>query len=239
MLERFRRRTADTIDPAERGGTATEERPAEERQEGRTEEGERSAEERDRGGEGAEAPGGAAAGAAAARRDPDRAYDEFGGINWGSAFFGWLVALGMTSILVAIIGAAGAATGLTDDRSETVGIVGGALLLIAFLIAYFAGGYVAGRMSRFDGVRQGVGVWLIGLLITIILGILGAIFGSAANVLQRLDLPRIPIDEGALTTGGIIAVILILLGTLVAAAFGGRTGRGYHGKVDRAAGFRD
>jgi hypothetical protein len=34
-----------------------------------------------------------------------------------------------------------------------IGIVGGISLIVIALIAYFAGGYVAGRMSRFDGER--------------------------------------------------------------------------------------
>ena len=44
---------------------------------------------------------------------------------------------------------------LSGGDAETIGLVGGALLLAALMIAYFAGGYVAGRMSRFDGARQG------------------------------------------------------------------------------------
>ncbi len=61
----------------------------------------------------------------------------------------------------ALLSAAGAAIGLTEltdqaGDAETVGIVGAALLVAVALIAYFAGGYVAGRMSRFDGARQGI-----------------------------------------------------------------------------------
>lgn len=170
------------------------------------------------------------------------AAERYGGINWGASFFGWLVAVGIASLLIALIGAAGAATGLTDSSesditssADTIGIVGGALLLLVLLIAYYAGGYVAGRMSRFDGGRQGVGTWLIGLIITILLGAAGAIFGSKYNVLEQLKLPHIPIDEGSLTTAGIIALAAVILGTLLVAALGGRVGRRYHDKVDRAA----
>ena len=54
-------------------------------------------------------------------------------------------------------------------------------------------------------------------------------------MLQRLDLPRIPIDEGSLATGGLIALAAIILGTLLAAYLGGKVGERYHKKVDRAA----
>ena len=46
---------------------------------------------------------------------------------------------------------------------------------------------------------------------------------------------RIPVGEGALTTGGLIALsAAIVLGTLLAAVAGGKAGTHYHRKVDRA-----
>lgn len=93
-------------------------------------------------------------------------------------------------------------------------------------------------MSRFDGARQGVGVWVFGLAVTILLAVIGAIAGSEYNVLSQLNLPRIPIDEGALATGGLITLIAIVLGTLVAALLGGKAGERYHRKVDRV-GYRN
>lgn len=171
-----------------------------------------------------------------------RQHEEFGGINWGAAFFGWLVAIGMAAILVAILSAAGAAIGLTSVSSSeaktsaaTIGIGGGIALLIVLLLAYYCGGYVAGRMSRFDGGRQGLAVWAFGLIITLLFAAAGAIFGSQYNVLTALNLPRIPIKEGDLATGGTIALAAIVLGTLLAAMVGGKAGRRYHSKVDQLA----
>src|SRR5205085_8781546 len=145
----------------------------------------------------------------------------------------------MATILTAIVLAAGTAVGLTKGAPKagevgTVGIVGAALLVAILALAYLCGGYVAGRMSRFDGGRQGFATWLIGLLITALLGAAGAIFGSQYNVLHRLNLPRIPIDEGTLATGGAIALGAVLLCTLVAAILGGIVGQRYHRRVDRA-----
>lgn len=172
--------------------------------------------------------------------DRERQRDEFGGFNLGAAFFGWLVAVGIAVLLTALLSAAGAAIGLTEltdseaeNSAETISIVGGALLLAVLAIAYYAGGYVAGRMSRFDGGRQGFGVWIMGLLVTIALAILGVVAGSEYNVLAQLDLPRIPIDEGSLATGGVIALIAAVLLTLLAAVAGGKVGERYHRRVDR------
>jgi hypothetical protein len=161
---------------------------------------------------------------------------EFGGTNWGAAFFGWLVTIGMVAILTSILAAAGAAIGLTKVTSqgvESISLIGGILLLAVLLVAYYSGGYVSGRMSRFDGGRQGIGVWVVGLFITIVLAVLGAIAGSEYNVLSNFDAPRIPVDEGTLTTGGVIALVAIVVGSLLAAMAGGKAGEIYHRRVDR------
>ena len=178
-------------------------------------------------------------------RSVDRQHERYGGLKPGAAFFGWLVAVGLGALLTALLSAAGAAIGFTRvsgteaaqavESADTIGIVGGLLLLAVLAIAYYCGGYVAGRMARFDGARQGVAVWVIGLLVTIALAAAGVVLGSEFNVLQQLNLPRIPIDEGALTTGGVIALIAVLVVTLLAAIAGGKAGDHFHRKVDRAA----
>jgi hypothetical protein len=167
-----------------------------------------------------------------------RQRDEYGGINWGAAFFGWLVAVGLGVILIGLIAGAGAAVGLTQlsgSDTKTIGLGGGIALLVVLMVAYYAGGYVAGRMSRFDGARQGAGAWLMGVLITVILGVVAAVLGDQYNVLGQLNLPRIPIGAETLTTGGIIATLAVLLGTLIAAVAGGKIGERYHRRIDRLA----
>src|ERR687896_2652429 len=169
-----------------------------------------------------------------------RQREEYGGINWGAAFFGWLVAGGMAAILLSLLSAAGAAFGLSEisdseaeQNAETIGIVGGILLIVVLGIAYYCGGYVSGRMSRFDGGRQGLAVWALGLAVTIVLAAAGALFGAEYNVLESLNLPRIPVEEGSLTAGAAIALALVVAVTLIAAAGGGKAGERYHRKVDR------
>jgi len=172
----------------------------------------------------------------------ERQREEYGGTNWGAAFFGWLVAVGVAVLLTGILAAAGAAIGLTETTSdaadnaspETLSLAGAIALIAVLAIAYYCGGYVAGRMSRFDGARQGIGVWAIGLLITLAAAVLAVIAGSEYNVVERANLPRLPVGTETLTTGGAIASIVILAGTLLFAALGGIAGARYHRKVDRA-----
>jgi hypothetical protein len=203
-----------------------------------TEERERGAYVRDRDGDGVDDR--RERGMPRARDVRARQREEYGGINWGSAFFGWLVAVGMAAILLSLLSAAGAAFGLSDisdaeaeQNAETIGIVGGILLILVLGIAYYCGGYVSGRMSRFDGGRQGLAVWLLGLVVTIVLAVAGALFGAEYNVLEQLNLPRIPVDEGSLTTGAAIALVAVVLATLLLAMAGGKAGERYHRKVDK------
>jgi hypothetical protein len=170
-----------------------------------------------------------------------RQREEFGGVNWGAAFFGWLVAVGLGALLVGLVAAMGAAVGLTDTSGTDaagnvteIGIGGTVVLLVMLAIAYYCGGYVAGRMSRFDGARQGLGAWLLGLIVTVVLAIAGALLGAEYNVLERLDLPALPVGDSTLASGGGLALALVVLGTLLAALIGGKAGERYHRRVDRA-----
>ena len=123
----------------------------------------------------------------------------------------------------------------TSETAQTVGIVGGIVLLVITLAAYFCGGYVAGRMARFDGVKQGLGVWLWAVIGAIVVAILSAVAGAQFNILSNLNgFPRIPINEGTLTAGGIITAIAVAVAALVGALLGGRAGMRYHRRVDQA-----
>ncbi|KAA1425646.1 hypothetical protein [Nocardioides antri] len=145
----------------------------------------------------------------------------------------------LSSILGAIASAIGNANDVTQDQAQreagAIGLAAAIAVVAVMVIAYFFGGYVAGRMSRFDGARQGLTVWLIGLLVTLVAVGLGVVFGDQYNVMDRVDLPRIPIPTDTATWGGIITGVALLIGTLLAAMAGGKIGHRYHDRVDRAA----
>jgi hypothetical protein len=162
-----------------------------------------------------------------------RQRDRFGGFSWGSDLFGFLAAAGLAAILAGIVAAAGAALGLTEGSTDKIGLGGGIALLAVLFVSYLAGGYVAGRMARFDGARQGVGVWVWSILVAAAVALLAVAGGSKYNVLDQLNLPRIPVDQGSLTTGGTIALIGGLVVSLLAAMVGGALGARWHRRVDR------
>ena len=114
----------------------------------------------------------------------------------------------------------------------TIGVVSGAVLVVILAIAYYNGGYVAGRLARFDGARQGFGVWLIGVLVTVVVAGIAALAGSQYDVLNRVDLPSLPIAVHTLTAGGLVALAAAVVVTLLAALVGGKAGQRYHRRID-------
>src|SRR3954451_18508044 len=134
--------------------------------------------------DGTSAPRGTARDSVAAQRA------RFGGLKWGAAFFGWLSANGLAVLLLALLSATGVAIGLTNgldsadeaaQQADTLGLAGGIAILVVLFLAYLAGGYVAGRMARFDGVRQGLAVWVIGLIVVLLLALAGVVLFAQYN----------------------------------------------------------
>ncbi|MDQ1138240.1 amino acid transporter [Microbacterium sp. SORGH_AS 1204] len=194
-------------------------------------------------------------GSAARATDPDhtlrhdvvaREKEEFGGFKFGSAFFGWLTATGLTVLLTALAAAIGAAIGLSqtgsvDDAADAatrnadgVGIAGAIVIALVLLVAYYAGGYVAGRMARFSGVKQGLAVWIWAVVIAVVIAIITAIAGSQWDILGTLNsFPRIPVTPETATTTGILTALGAAVITLLGAVLGGLAGMRYHRRVDR------
>jgi hypothetical protein len=172
----------------------------------------------------------------------ENAHERFGGINWGAAFFGWLVAVAVTVLLTSIIGAIVAAvsdsTNVTqteaDRQAGTIGLAAALTLILVLALAYYTGGYVAGRMSRFDGAKQGLASWLVGLFATILAVVIGWIAGDQYTVFDRVDLPRIPIPTDQVTSGGVVVAVAVIVLTILTAVLGGKVGTRYHLRVDRA-----
>jgi amino acid transporter len=162
------------------------------------------------------------------------------GFKRGAAFFGWLIAIGLIVLLTGIIGAIAAAVNyaLTIDWTAaqqdagTVGLVSAAVLVVMMAIAYYSGGYVAGRLARFDGARQGLGVWAIGLIVTLVVAGVGALAGSQYNVLDRVNVPTVPLSHDTLTTGGLMLAAAVVVVALLAAVIGGKAGQRYHHRID-------
>ncbi len=172
-----------------------------------------------------------------------REKEHFGGMKFGSAFFGWLTATGMFVLLSALVGAlaalfgAGSNLSATDlasgsGEAQTTGITAAVVLGVILLVSYFAGGYVAGRMARFSGVKQGVAVWLWAIIVAVVLTIIGVIIGNQANVTERFQGLGVPSAQD-LTGPGLIGLLVVAAVALLGAILGGLAGMRYHRKIDR------
>ncbi len=176
-----------------------------------------------------------------------RLISRYGGFDWIATFLGFAVAIFFGVVFLGIVGAIVGAVGFqlhapvpkigssVTGTTQSLGI--GALIgsLIATFLAYLFGGYAAGRLARFEGVKNGIGVVLWTIVIGIILGILGAILGNKFDVAKQLHLH---IDTATLTTTGLISLAVTLIVMLLAAMLGGSLGERYHRGIDREAGVR-
>jgi hypothetical protein len=178
------------------------------------------------------------------RRDViSRQKEQFGGMKFGCSFFGWLTATGTAVLLTGLLAAIGAALGLgrnvnpaaPPDQVQTAGLVGAIVAGAVVLIAYFCGGYVAARMARFNGLKQGIGVWLWALIAAAVVTVLALLLGNRFNMLSSLNgVIPIPASRAALTSSGIVTAVALIVVSLVGALLGGLAGMRFHRRVDRA-----
>ncbi|WP_240665737.1 hypothetical protein [Agromyces sp. LHK192] len=167
----------------------------------------------------------------------------FGGIKVGSALFGWITATGTATILLALLAAIGAAFGFEavpgwigslGVEPAAMGWAGAVVLLVVVIASYFCGGYVAGRMARFDGAVQGVGVWVWALVIAIVAALASVLFDGRYRIFDDLAaLPRLPLTDGELTVIGLTSAAALAVASLGGAVLGGIAGTRYHRRVDR------
>jgi hypothetical protein len=188
-------------------------------------------------------------GPAAPRTDPVVAHEralrrekeQFSGMRFWLAFFGWLTATGLAVLLGAVaagvLTAAATSNGATSSATglQGLGLTGAIVTAVILFVAYYAGGYVAGRMARFDGAKQGVAVWLWAIIISVLAAIAGAI-GSRFGLFSAVgSIAQVPINGQTLTVAGIVGIVAALALSLLGAVLGGLAGMRYHRKVDRVA----
>jgi hypothetical protein len=129
---------------------------------------------------------------------------------------------------------------VTGSHEDAEGLVdqmmagGGAIAVAILALSYLTGGYVSARMARFDGWRQGLGIWLLSLLVVLAAAITAWIAGGQLDPTDSISLPSNPVDEGPLHQGvAVIAPVLVVI-PLIAAIVGGVLGDRFHRAVDRA-----
>jgi hypothetical protein len=168
---------------------------------------------------------------------------EWGGTLFGAALLGWLTAAGASILLTDFVVASGTAVALGEGGTplgrtglvgEPMGFAGAVSLLTIHFLAYIAGGYVSGRISRFSGALQGFLVWVVSLLVAAAVAGLALTAGDQYNVLAGLNIfPRIPLGEGELNSATAITVVLVVIVSLVGAVVGGVLGNEFYRRAAR------
>ena len=155
------------------------------------------------------------------------ARSRYGGTSLPAVLAGALAGLGTASLLGGLASAAGLQVGqaVADSASTPEFAVGGAVAgLVVLALSALVGGWVAGRVARFDGARNGL---LAGLVLALLVGLLGAVVTAAhAGALSPLA------SDGTLTAAAVVAAVVGLAVALLAGLLGGRLGARWHRDVD-------
>ncbi|MBD0330142.1 MAG: hypothetical protein ICV64_08575 [Thermoleophilia bacterium] len=162
------------------------------------------------------------------------ARQRFGGLDVPASLVGMLTAIALVVLLGGLIGSAIGAIGYqrglegAEQEISLAGLAGG---LVVLFLAYFVGGWAAGRIARYDGVRNGLmtGVWT--LLLGALFAGLGAWAGAEYDVFRSVELPQW-LSRDALTVAGIVTAALAILAMLGGGALGGSRGERFHRAAD-------
>src|SRR5262249_57690945 len=91
------------------------------------------------------------------------------------------------------------AAGVTSFHEDARSLVdrmmagGGAIAAAILALSYLCGGYVAARMARFDGWRQGLGIWLLSLFVVAVAAITAWIAAGGLGPTKSVTPPSNPV----------------------------------------------
>ncbi|MBA2441250.1 MAG: hypothetical protein H0V53_02430 [Rubrobacter sp.] len=172
-----------------------------------------------------------------------RLQEMYGGVDWLASFVGFTFTAVIGSLMalvsgLVLLGPLGLASALGEGSLGPELLTGLAVVAVVLFVAYFFGGYVSGRMARFDGGRNGMMVVVWTFLMAALLVLAGGIFGGLlpGTLFQTLR-------DSVLAAGGLAglgslglgvaagALLFALLGGFV----GGRLGTRYHEDIDYTA----
>ena len=170
----------------------------------------------------------------------ERLRDIYGGVDWLASFVGCLMAVLTGLVLLALAGLVLVPLGFTLNLAETeigAAIITGLVVVgLVLFFSYLFGGYVAGRMARFDGGRNGMMSVVWSLALVLLVAAVGSFLpGRFFDILQEFVQNRVLPTVGGLTElglagAGIIAGALLL--ALLGGFLGGRLGTRYHSGID-------
>ena len=181
----------------------------------------------------------------AAEEREDRLRDMYGGVDWLASFLGFVFVLVAGALLSLVVGLVLVPLGISPDLAGAelgaAAITGLVLVAILVFLTYFFGGYVAGRLARFDGGRNGAMLLLWTGVTVLILTLVNAVLSGFLPARVSEDIGNLVQNNVLSTIGGLsqlgVAGVLIFAGALLVALaggfLGGRLGSRYHTEIDR------
>lgn len=162
----------------------------------------------------------------------------YGGVDFLASFIGCVFALVCLGVLLSfsalVLGFLGLTLNLGDQEIDAAIIPSLVVIGLVLFVAYFSGGYVAGRLSRFDGGRNGAATVLWGILLSVLLALFGSILPVLQFVQEFAQASLLPAISGLVEAGilGLVIVIGALLLEVLGGFLGGRLGNSYHTRID-------
>lgn len=173
----------------------------------------------------------------------ERLRELYGGVDWVASFLGFVFAVVTGVVLAGVAGlvltALGFSLPLSFEELGTARVTGLVVVAVVIFLTYLFGGYVAGRLARFDGGRNGVMTLLwtivIALLLLLVASVLPDGLSGVAEIFRNfVDDRALPIYETLRDSGlvgAVIAAVALLVAVLGGLA-GGRSGSRYHREID-------
>jgi hypothetical protein len=162
-----------------------------------------------------------------------------GRVSFISVLAGVLVAYGAFAVLAALVGAVAVAIGLDAELArndwDTVGMGSAVTVTVVAFVAYWFGGYVAGRMARRAGLVNGLAVFALAVLLVVAVGAIAASQADSEAIQANLRSLGLPTTGAEWAKIGTAAGIGTLVGMLLGAGIGGVVGERWHSELVRWA----
>jgi len=160
----------------------------------------------------------------------------WGGVSWRSVLAGVFVAYGVIGACIGIAAAVLHPIGLTLDSLshndwQQVGLVAGLVAAAVFLGAFTFGGYTAGRMARRAGLRNGVLVAVLGVVLLAAVAAVAQVEGATSALVDRLESLGAPTDGTTWYGLGVLSGAVALGGMILGALLGGVRGERWHQRL--------
>jgi hypothetical protein len=157
-------------------------------------------------------------------------------VSWVSVVAGAFTTLGAFALCIGVAAAVLQPIGITaeslsDDDWNRLGLAVGLAAAAVVLGAFAFGGYVAGRMARRAGLRHGVLVFVVGLVLLAAAAGIAQFEGALSAIRDHVESLGAPTGDSSWTGVATISGAVALAGMLLGSLLGGVRGERWHQRL--------